>query len=113
MVIFISCNDVLKSQCYLIGFPWSKSKWHYHETVVDEEVELLIVSTPYLKNPSFLNEYQVSSNLSTEIFILLPKVFNSDPDDMEQESTDFVSWPPPPPPYSAVEHPQTLQTEIH
>lgn len=43
MIVLISCNDMLKSRCYFIGFPWSTTKVYYHETIADEEFELLLV----------------------------------------------------------------------
>lgn len=43
MVILISCNDLLKSRCYFIGLPWSKSKLYYIHETVEEEVQLLLV----------------------------------------------------------------------
>ncbi|XP_034233397.1 uncharacterized protein LOC117640693 [Thrips palmi] len=44
LVLLISCNDILMSRCYIIGFPWSKMKlYHVHEIICDEEIQVLLV----------------------------------------------------------------------
>ncbi|XP_026277676.1 uncharacterized protein LOC113206017 isoform X2 [Frankliniella occidentalis] len=44
MLILVSCNDILKSRCYFIGFPWSKSQVYLiHGSAADDQSQLLLV----------------------------------------------------------------------
>lgn len=43
LVLLISCNDLLMSRCYVVGFPWSKVKLYYVHEIIgdDEEIQVL------------------------------------------------------------------------